>query len=153
MDELIWISREKYKFDNAEYSEELWKSREYKESVNKKEGLKIKEMVHMLTTGYNFEGYNIVAYRKVITGEVVLGTGFLSEFAASFSDFFGVESNTFSDKMEKAKEAALDKMIKNSVEAGGNAIIGVDFDYITFAYNMIGVVASGTSVVIEKIQA
>ena len=55
--------------------------------------------------------------------------------------------------MEKAKEAALDKMIKNSVEAGGNAIIGVDFDYITFAYNMIGVVASGTSVVIEKIQA
>lgn len=153
LDELIRISREKYKFDNAEYSEELWKSREYKESVNKKEGLKIKEMVHMLTTGYNFEGYNIVAYRKVITGQVVLGTGFLSEFAASFSDFFGVESNTFSDKMEKAKEAALDKMIKNSVEAGGNAIIGVDFDYITFAYNMIGVVASGTSVVIEKIQA
>ena len=35
---------------------------------------------------------------------------------------------------------------------GGNAIIGVDFDYITFHGNMIGVVANGTSVILEEEQ-
>ena len=39
-----------------------------------------------------------------------------------------------------------------SADKGGNAIIGVDFDYITFHGNMIGVVANGTSVIIEKVE-
>ena len=34
---------------------------------------------------------------------------------------------------------------------GANAVIGVDFDYLTFSNNMIGVVANGTAVNIEKI--
>ena len=105
---------------------------------------------HMLTSGYTFDGYFITKYIGIISGQVVLGTGFLSELTASFSDFFGEESNAFSAKLEKAKEAAMAKMVKKSIENGGNAIIGVDFDYIIFHNNMIGVVANGTSVVIEQ---
>ena len=105
---------------------------------------------YMLTTGYDFSGYKITKYCGVISGQVVLGTGFLSEFTASFADFFGEESNKFADKLETAKNAALEKLIIKSAEKGGNAIIGVDFDYITFHGNMIGVVANGTSVVIEQ---
>lgn len=41
------------------------------------------------------------------------------------------------------------KLIEKSVSVGGNAVIGVDFDYIVFGNNMIGVVANGTSVIIE----
>jgi uncharacterized protein YbjQ (UPF0145 family) len=41
-------------------------------------------------------------------------------------------------------------LIEKSVLVGGNAIIGVDFDYIMFSNNMIGVVANGTSVIIEE---
>ena len=80
-----------------------------------------------------------------------MGTGFASEFSASFSDFFGNSSDMFSNKLRQAKEAALEKLILKSVEVGGNAIIGVDFDYITFTGNLIGVVANGTSVLIEKL--
>ncbi len=105
---------------------------------------------YMLTTGYEFDGYKIKKYMGVISGQVVLGTGFLSEFTASFSDFFGVQSEKFATKLEQAKQAALEKMVMKSDVKGGNAIIGVDFDYITFHGNMIGVVANGTSVVIEK---
>lgn len=50
-----------------------------------------------------------------------------------------------------AKKVAVEKLAIKSVQEGGNAIIGIDCDYITFANNMIGVVANGTSVVIEKI--
>ena len=34
-------------------------------------------------------------------------------------------------------------------EAGGNAIIGVDLDYTMFGASIVGVIASGTAVVIK----
>ena len=54
--------------------------------------------------------------------------------------------------MIEAKNAAKRRLVEQSVLAGGNAIIGVDFDYITFAGNMLGVSANGTSVTIEKME-
>ena len=39
---------------------------------------------HMVTTGFQFEGYEIVSYLGVVAGEVVLVGGFLSEFTSSF---------------------------------------------------------------------
>ena len=80
-----------------------------------------------------------------------MGTGFLSELGAGISDLFGSQSEMFSMKLETARESALKNLVKKSVQSGGNAIIGIDFDYITFSNNMIGVVANGTSVEIEPI--
>lgn len=148
---MINFAREKYKVDNADFDVELWKSREYKEKVTEQESNKYKKRLHMLTTGYNFERYRIVDYKGVISGETVLGTGFLSEFSSSLSDFFGTEASRFSNKLEKAKDAAKDRLIERSVSLGGNAIIGVDFDYIMFENNMVGVIANGTSVIIEEV--
>ena len=104
----------------------------------------------LITTGYNFENYTIDQYHGLVSGEVVLGTGFLSEFTASFSDLFGTQTKGFAQKMRYVKEAALDQLIKNAAIAGGNAIIGVDFDYITFSSNMIGVSANGTAVEVVR---
>ena len=101
-----------------------------------------------ITTGYNFEGYNITEYKNVISGECVLGTGFLSELFASTSDLFGMTNGTFSGKLKAAKNQALLLLRESCYEEKGNAIIGVDFDYITFQNNMIGVVANGTAVTI-----
>lgn len=151
LSKMIDAAREKYRLNNTDFNEELWKIRESKEQVCEQESIKYKMELHMLTTGYNFDKYEIVDYKGVISGQVVLGTGFLSEFTASFSDFFGVKANLFSNKLEKAKDAAMERLIEKSLSIGGNAIIGVDFDYIMFQCNMIGVVANGTSVIVEKI--
>ena len=102
--------------------------------------------VHKVTSGYNFEGYQIEEYLGVMSGHVVLGTGFLSEITAGLADFLGVESDLFAEKMEKAKDAALQKLTKKSIEKGGNALIGVDFDYLNTKANMIGVSAPSVSV-------
>ena len=150
LDDMICTLREKYKIDNADYNEDLWKNREYKEKASKIASENANAKSHMLTTGFNFEGYSIKMYKGVTSGQVVLGTGFLSEFTAEFADFFGVNSNRFADKLESAKNAAVQRLINKSVSLGGNAIIGLDFDYIVFSNNMIGVVANGTSVIIEK---
>lgn len=39
------------------------------------------------TTGYNFDGYRIVKYLKVVSSEVVLGTGLFSSIGSSVADF------------------------------------------------------------------
>lgn len=103
-----------------------------------------------VTTGYNFEGYKITNYKGVISGETVIGTGLFSEFLASSSDLFGMNSSAFSSKMRAVKENALDQLRIRAACLEANAIIGIDFDYITFSNNMIGVSANGTAVVIEK---
>ena len=103
-----------------------------------------------LTTGYNFDGYEIAEYLGIYSGEVVLGTGFISEFSASLSDIMGNRSNTFAKKMSAAKQGALQNLMKNALVAGANALIGVDFDYVTFENNIMGVSANGTAVVIKK---
>jgi len=136
---------------------EMWKNKWVDKPTNintnstdeNSEGLK-RRLDHLLTSGYNFEGYKIISYQGIISGEAVMGTGFISEISASIDDFFGATSDKFSEKMKQAKEIATLKMLDASVSKGGNAIIGVDFDYVTFGNNMIAVSANGTSVVIEK---
>ncbi len=104
----------------------------------------------LLTTGNNFEGYDIVDYCGVKSGSIVLGTGFLSEFSASLSDFSGTKDNRMGKKIEEAKALATNTLIENCIYAGGNAIIGVGYDIMTIGMNMIVVSANGTSVKIEK---
>lgn len=130
-----------------------WAKKAYRYGSLSKESLDIRNKCidHMLTSGYNFEGYSITSYNGIVSGEVVLGTGFLSELSASINDFFGSNSEEFAKKMAKAKEFATNKMIEQSAIKNGNAIIGIDFDYTTYGNNMVAVSANGTSVTIKKL--
>lgn len=104
----------------------------------------------IITTGDNLEGYRIKKYIGLVSGSVVLGTGFLSEFSASVSDFFGAKSNAFANKIANAKRAAQTLLMQDAVRRGGNAIIGVTFGYIKFTGDMVGISVDGTAVDIEK---
>ena len=108
------------------------------------------EKAFKVTTGQDFEGYQIVDDKGIVSGDIVLGTGFISEFAASWSDAFGTTSNTFAGKMKTAKQKALKQLMANAMITGANAVIGIDFDYTMFGNNMLGVSANGTAVVIRK---
>lgn len=136
-------------FLKAEQINQIKLEQECQKEVNKERYVQLQKSF-LLTTGFNFEGYNIVKYLDLVSGEAVLGTGFISEFSASVSDLFGTASNTFADKMSEAKSIAKKYLIKNAINMGANALIGVDFDYITFGNNMIGVSANATAVVVEK---
>lgn len=154
------VVSEKFKYDNPLYNKELWDIREQRDVEKcrqkwEQEQTERKQKIlndNMMTTGYSFDGYKIVSYNGVISGEVVLGTGFLSEFGASLSDVFGMESNMFAKKLKLAKQAASKKLVEEAVRTGSNAVIGVDYDYVTFSSNMMGVIANGTGVTIEKLE-
>lgn len=104
---------------------------------------------NFLTTANSIEGHKVVAYKGIISGDIVLGTGFFSETSAAFADFFGISSNLFSRKMKQAKAIAENEMINNALAVGANAVIGIDVDYQTIGNNMIAVSMNGTAVVVE----
>lgn len=105
---------------------------------------------HMLTTGCHFEGYWIERYIALVTGSVVLGTGFRAGFSAMAADFSGTFCDEFETKLEDAKDEAIKKLIRKSVGLGGNAVIGIDIDYMQIG-GMVGVIANGTSVSIKPL--
>ena len=105
----------------------------------------------MITSGFNFEGYIIKKYYGFCSGECVLGTGFLSSIGAGMADILGINSTKYENKLSKAKSMAISELEKSAMELGANAIIGLDVDYNTFSSDIMGVVANGTAVQIEKI--
>lgn len=107
---------------------------------------------HMLTTGYNFEGYTILKYHGLVSGECVLGSGLLSYLEASIANTLGTETSGYSEKMRNAKQLALEDMVRQSVALGGNSIIGISYSISNLLSNMVGISVDGTSVTIEKNQ-
>lgn len=102
------------------------------------------------TNGYNFEGYHISDYLNIVSTETVLGTGFLSEIGSQISDVFGTNSGLFEEKIATAKDMAVKNLVAKALDAGANALIGVDFNLMTLSNNIIVVSANGTAVVIDK---
>lgn len=104
---------------------------------------------HLTTTGFNVEGHTIEEYFGVVTGEMVLGTGFFSGFGAGVSDLLGVEADQYRNKLIEARKVAMRRVIVESLYLGGNALIGVDIDYIVFMNDLMGITITGTSVKIK----
>ena len=68
----------------------------------------------LITSDYTFEGYRILQYLGFVSGQVALGTGPLSEIAASFTNLFGIESGMFSDKLEQVQASAFQEIEKRA---------------------------------------
>jgi uncharacterized protein YbjQ (UPF0145 family) len=100
----------------------------------------------IVTTTYSVEGRAIVQYLDVVTAEVVLGTGFLSELGAGLADFLGTRAESFQKKLREAKNAALRELRHQAVEMDADAIVGMALNYMTFANNLLMLSASGTAV-------
>ncbi|MDR0852253.1 MAG: YbjQ family protein [Clostridiales Family XIII bacterium] len=104
----------------------------------------------MVTSGFNFEGYKITEYLGFFTYETAIGMGFFKGIASNFSNFFGTESNSLRSKLSEARVIVLDGLKVDVVNIGANAIIGIDVDYTMFGDTIVGVIANGTAVKIEK---
>ena len=116
---------------------------------------KIKAMSEMLiSSGFSFEGYSIVKYSGYISGDDSI------EISRSSNADHGTD---ICRAMVLIRRQALAELKEAAYNLGCNAVIGVDFDYITLEpetvnYNggtlyepyVICVTANGNAVVIEK---
>ena len=99
-----------------------------------------------ITTTPIVQDKTISQYLGIVSSVVVMGTGFLSEFGAGIADLLGTRAGKFQNKLSRAREIALQEMGEQAIQRGGDGIIGVDFDYMTLAANMLMVSANGTVV-------
>ena len=113
----------------------------------------------LITSGFNFDGYRVVKYSGYISGDDAMTVS----RGSSFTDG-GVRDKLMASLVE-IRRNALRELKEAAYDLGCNAIIGVDFDYITLdpqTANLSGgttyqpyvfcVTANGNAVIIEKIE-
>lgn len=103
----------------------------------------------IITTTNSIEGAPIQKYLGLVTSNLVIGTNVISDFVASFSDFFGGMSGQYRDQLNLLYERAIKDLTRKALTKGANAILGtrLDFDEISGkGKSMFMVSISGTAV-------
>ena len=85
----------------------------------------------------------------VVSGYSVIGTGVISEIASSFTDFFGMQSDTYLGKIRKAEEFALNMLKLEAFRKGGDSIYcySISLTEATSGKGMLMVSTSGAAVI------
>ena len=137
-----------------------------KEKAEKEKELAIQQIMHeaereaalpkiLISSGFSFDGYNIVKYSGYISGDDAI--------QINRDDLFLQAGQNLTDALVIIRTRALKELKEAAYDLGCNAVIGVDFDYLTFqpetANSMGGttyhpyvvcVTANGNAVIIEK---
>ena len=115
----------------------------------------------LITSGFSFDGYTITKYSGYISGDDAIS---VDRGWAVFGSDTGVKDKLL-DSLVEIRRNALRELKEAAYELGCNAVIGVDFDYITLdpqtkdllatggiSYQpyVFAVTANGNAVVIEK---
>lgn len=102
----------------------------------------------ILTTTPNIEGYKILEYKGLVTGETIIGANFIKDFFAGIRDIVGGRSKSYEKVLQEGKETSVREMMQRAQELGANAIVGIDIDYETVGQDgsMLMVACSGTAV-------
>ena len=112
----------------------------------------------LLSTTASIPNYEVIENRGLVFANVVLGTNFFSDFAASFTDTFGGTSGTYQSKLDKIYNEVIGKLKLKALDLGCNAIIGIkiDFDEISgkgvsmFMVNAVGTACKAKNLVIKQ---
>ena len=113
----------------------------------------------LITSGFNFDGYRITKYSGYISGDDAMTVN----RGSSFTD--GGVRDKLMESLTQIRRNALRELKEAAYDLGCNAVIGVDFDYITLdpqTANITGgttyqpyvfcVTANGKAVIIEKME-
>jgi len=104
----------------------------------------------LTTTTPTIEGYEIIEYIGLVTGEAILGANIFKDFFAGIRDIVGGRSAAYEQELRKARDLALQEMVADAEARGANAVVGVDLDYETLQVGQTGgmlmVSVSGTAV-------
>lgn len=91
----------------------------------------------------------------MVTGQSTTGTGVVSEFTSSFTDFFGMQSGSYNKKIKAGENLCFAQLRKQALDMGGNAVIGTDIDYseVGGEKGMLMVCMAGTAIKIKNTES
>lgn len=90
----------------------------------------------------------------MVTGQSTTGTGVLSEFKSSITDFFGMQSGSYNKKIQQGEQLCQVQMRLKCLNFGGNAIVAADIDYaeVGGAQGMLMVCMTGTAIKLKNLE-
>ena len=104
----------------------------------------------MVTSGYEFDGYEITEYLGFVNSQTVIGSNFFKGIAQGVTEMSDSESEKLTSKLEAQNESVVEALIKAAEKRKADAIIGMTLNYTQFSTYSVGTIASGTAVKLKK---
>lgn len=104
-----------------------------------------------ITTTNSVDNGKAIDYHGIVSSHIVSGTGFITDYLASLSDFWGSRSGAYRKQIEKLYDQALDEISEKAKNLGANAVVGVKIDINNIAakgMSMFMITAVGTAATI-----
>lgn len=107
----------------------------------------------LVTTTENVSGYRVRQTLGQCFGVVVRSRGIGGNIIASLRSIVGGEIHEYTQLLEEARRHAVDRLVRNATAMGANAVIMMRFDSAEIGQTMSEIVAYGTAVVLEAVDA
>jgi uncharacterized protein YbjQ (UPF0145 family) len=107
----------------------------------------------MVTTAFELPGYRVRQNLGVVRGIVVRSRNLFVNIGAVFNQLVGGNITAWTNLCEQARRDAFDIMIQHATELGANAIIGARYDATEVTGGVTEVLAYGTAVIVEPVDA
>ena len=104
----------------------------------------------LVVTTENIAGHRVVEVKGQVFGVVVRSRGLAGNIMAGLRSILGGEIAEYTQLLEEARRHAIDRMVRNAHQMGGNAVVMMRFDSSEMGQTMSEIVAYGTAVVIER---
>ena len=108
---------------------------------------------HMVTTAFELPGFRVSRNLGVVRGIVVRSRNVFVNIGAAFKSMVGGNITAWSQLCEQTRSDAFDIMIQHATELGANAIIGARYDATEVSGGVTEVLAYGTAVIVEPVDA
>ncbi len=100
----------------------------------------------IIATTENIAGKSIKETLGIVKGEVVQTKHVGSDIAAGFKTLVGGEVKGYTDMLDRARETATERMVKEAEKMGADAIVGVRYGSSTVMGGASEMLAYGTAV-------
>lgn len=107
----------------------------------------------MVTTAFEVPNYRIVQNLGVVRGIVVRSRNIFATIGASLQTVVGGNITVWTRLCEQTRADAFEIMIQHATEVGANAVVGARYDTTELSTGVTEVLAYGTAVIVEPINA
>ena len=107
----------------------------------------------LVATTENIAGYRTQKVLGQAFGVVVRSRGLGGNIIAGLRSIIGGEIHEYTQLLEQARRQAVDRMVTNATAMGANAVVMMRFDSSEIGQAMSEIVAYGTAVVLEPVDA
>jgi uncharacterized protein YbjQ (UPF0145 family) len=108
---------------------------------------------HMVTTAFELPGFHVKSNLGIVRGIVVRSRNVFVNIGAAFQSLAGGNITAWTKLCEQTRSDAFEIMIQHATELGANAIIGARYDATEVAKGATEVLAYGTAVIVEPLDA